>query len=105
MIGYYLIVAQKIESSKRLSDLAYELTDMGGYDNPLEDYKKKYKEDYIARKKAEIDELKASEKARVEKEHKLAQAKYKEEVAKAKKLGKSTKSILKPVKEKSSCSF
>lgn len=100
LIGYYLIVAQKIESSKRLSDLAYELTDMGGYDNPLEDYKKKYKEDYIARKKAEIDELKASEKARVEKEYKLAQAKYKEEVAKAKKLGKSTKSILKPVKEK-----
>ena len=75
LIGYYLIVAQKIESSKRLSDLAYELTDMGGYDNPLEDYKKKYKEDYIARKKAEIDELKASEKARVEKEYKLAQAK------------------------------
>ena len=100
LIGYYLIVAQKIESSKRLSDLAYELTDMGGYDNPLEDYKKKYKEDYIARKKAEIDELKVSEQERVEKAYKLAQAKYKEEVAKAKKLGKSTKSILKPVKEK-----
>lgn len=99
-IAYYLIVSQKVESSKRLSDIAYELTDMGGYDEPLEEYKRKYKEEYIARKKEEIDEFKKAEKARVEAEYKEAMIAYKEEVKKAKRLGKSMKTIAKPVKEK-----
>ncbi|AID17426.1 DNA polymerase I [Listeria phage LMTA-148] len=34
-IGYYLSVTQQIEDSFKLSDLAYEMTDMGGYDKPL----------------------------------------------------------------------
>lgn len=99
-IAYYLIVSQKVESSKRLSDIAYELTDMGGYDDPLEEYKKKYKEEYLAKKKAEIDEFKATEKARVEAEYKEAVLEYKEKVKEAKRLGKSPKTVIKPVKEK-----
>lgn len=99
-IAYYLIVSQKVDTSKRLSDIAYELTDMGGYDEPLEQYKKQYKENYIARKKAEIDAFKEAEKERVECEFKIAMDRYKQEVKEAKLIGKPTKSIIKPVKEK-----
>ena len=40
LIGYYLEIDQGTSDSKRLSDLGYSLTTMGGYDEPLEDYKK-----------------------------------------------------------------
>lgn len=43
MVGYYLTVTQKVEKSFKLSDLAYEMTDMGGYDKALDDFKKEYK--------------------------------------------------------------
>lgn len=39
-VGWYLAVTQEQAESLRLSDLAYEVTDMGGYDKPLEDFKK-----------------------------------------------------------------
>lgn len=41
-VGYYLCVTQEAEKSFRLSDLAYEMTDMGGYDKPLEDWKNNF---------------------------------------------------------------
>lgn len=41
-VAYYLCVTQEAEKSFRLSDLAYEMTDMGGYDKPLEDWKNNF---------------------------------------------------------------
>ncbi|UXR08293.1 DNA polymerase I [Staphylococcus phage vB_ScaM-V1SC04] len=38
-VGWYLAVTQEVKESLRLSDLAYEVTDVGGYDKPLEDFK------------------------------------------------------------------
>ena len=64
-IMYYLLVNQEVESSLRLSDLSYELTDMGGYDKALEDYKKKYVTDYIANEKVRIAKMKEDYKTEV----------------------------------------
>lgn len=38
--GYYLTINQAVKESLRLTDLSKELTDMGGYDDPLEDFHK-----------------------------------------------------------------
>ena len=38
-VGWYLAVTQEQAESLRLSDLAYEVTDQGGYDKPLEEFK------------------------------------------------------------------
>lgn len=54
-IGYYMAVSQDSKVSLRLSDLAYELTDMGGYDAPLEAYKDKYTKDHNAREKERVE--------------------------------------------------
>lgn len=99
-IGYYLVVAQKVDSSKKLSDLAFELTDMGGYDAPLEEFKKEYTAKYIADKVAEIDQLKKEAKEKIEADFKLATAEYKQTVKEYKALGKPTRGLVKPVKEK-----
>lgn len=40
LVGYFLEVRQDTESSRRLSDLSFSFTTIGGYDYPLEDYKK-----------------------------------------------------------------
>lgn len=42
-VGWYLAVTQEKAESLRLSNLAYEATDMGGYDKPLENFKVWYK--------------------------------------------------------------
>ncbi|AIW03279.1 DNA polymerase [Bacillus phage Mater] len=76
-VMYYLLVNQEVESSLRLSDLSYELTDMGGYDRALEDYKKQYKTEFIASEKARIEKWRADHKAMVD----TAKANHKEEVA------------------------
>lgn len=47
-VAYYLTVSQEKAKSFRLTDIAYEMTDMGGYDKPLEDWKKQYIKDYKA---------------------------------------------------------
>lgn len=44
MVGYYLEVSQDNTTSKHLSDLAFTLTTIGGYDKPLEEYKKWFKD-------------------------------------------------------------
>jgi len=57
-VMYYLLVNQAVDGSLKLSDLAYELTDMGGYDKALEDFKVQYIEDYVANLKNEVDQMK-----------------------------------------------
>ncbi|QEG13719.1 putative ssDNA binding domain protein [Bacillus phage vB_BspM_MarvelLand] len=57
-VMYYLLVNQAVDSSLKLSDLAYELTDMGGYDKALEDFKVQYVEDYEAALKEKVDQMK-----------------------------------------------
>lgn len=69
---YYVLVNQEVEGSLKLSDMAYELTDMGGYDRPLEDFKKQYIKDYIAKEKERIKRLKEEHKKKVARERELA---------------------------------
>lgn len=38
-IGYWLLVDQRVSESLRLTDLAWQVTPIGGYDDPLESYK------------------------------------------------------------------
>lgn len=45
-IGYWMTVSQERDGSRRLSNLAYEFTDMGGYDDELEEWIAQYKKDY-----------------------------------------------------------
>lgn len=68
-VMYYMLINQEVESSLQLSDLSYELTDMGGYDKPLDEFKKQYVTDFIATRKAEMERMKQ--------EHKQAQAEEK----------------------------
>lgn len=63
---YYLLVNQDVESSLKLSDLSYEMTDMGGYDKPLEEFKKQYVKEAIQKSK--------EEKARMKQEYREAVA-------------------------------
>lgn len=56
-VAYYLAISQDVSSSLRLSDMAYELTDMGGYDTPLEEYKINYRKEYNAKEKERIEEV------------------------------------------------
>ena len=50
-VGYYLAVTQEAEKSFQLTDLAYEMTDMGGYDKPLEDWKSAFIKEENKKKK------------------------------------------------------
>ncbi|WP_449167308.1 hypothetical protein [Streptococcus pluranimalium] len=65
-VMYYLLVNQDVESSLKLSDLSYEMTDMGGYDKPLEEFKKQYVKEAIQKSK--------EEKARMKQEYREAVA-------------------------------
>lgn len=79
-IMYYLLVNQKVEDSLRLSDLAYELTDMGGYDRYLEEWKAQYIKDYVAKEKERIAQMKKEHKEKVAKEKQLAKEQKKKYV-------------------------
>lgn len=57
-VMYYMLVNQDVESSLKLSDLSYEMTDMGGYDKPLEEFKKQYVNDAIQKSKEKKEEYK-----------------------------------------------
>lgn len=65
-VMYYLLVNQDVEGSLQLSDLAYELTDMGGYDKALDEFKREYVKNYIAREKERIAQMKAENKQQLE---------------------------------------
>lgn len=86
-VMYYLLVNQDVEGSLMLSDLAYELTDMGGYDKALDDYKRDYIESYIASEKERIANLK--------KENKLKLSQTREQVKGLKRLVKQAEEELK----------
>lgn len=73
-VMYYLLVNQEVEGSLKLSDLSYELTDMGGYDKPLEEFKKQYVIDFVAKRKEEVAAMKEDYKRRVAAEKALAKA-------------------------------
>lgn len=47
-VAYFLAISQEEAKSFKLTDLAYEFTDMGGYDKELEEWKKQYIIDYKA---------------------------------------------------------
>lgn len=75
---YYLLVNQDVKGSLKLSDLTYEFTDMGGYDKALEDFKKQYIEEYKAKEKARIDREKYEWKLKCETEREAASKAIKE---------------------------
>lgn len=72
------MVNQDVKGSLRLSDLAYEFTDMGGYDSALEQFKKQYIEDYKAKEKARIDKQKADWKEKCDEDRNKASYRIKE---------------------------
>lgn len=98
MIMYYQVVSQEVEKSFTLSDLAYEFTDMGGYDKPLDDYKVQYKKDYIEAEANKIAEAKAANKAEVDAKNKEADLAYKEAVKRYKQEHKTNPSLKPPEK-------
>jgi DNA polymerase I-like protein with 3'-5' exonuclease and polymerase domains/uracil-DNA glycosylase len=83
-VMYYLLINQEVEGSLQLSDMAYELTDMGGYDKPLDDFKKQYVSNYVAKLKQDIEQMKADYKAQVTQ----LKEEYKEKVAQEKELAR-----------------
>ncbi|AAY52919.1 DNA polymerase [Listeria phage A511] len=101
-IGYYLSVTQQIEDSFKLSDLAYEMTDMGGYDKPLADFKKKYIKDYNDKKTAEQEERKKKIVEEINKQFVEETLKFKEDTKKynEEKANNTYSVLVKPVKPK-----
>ncbi|QEG04202.1 DNA polymerase 2 [Bacillus phage BC-T25] len=87
-VMYYLLVNQAVDSSLKLSDLAYELTDMGGYDKALEDFKTQYVEEYIANLKAKVDQMKLDYKIQCANSKEKHQANVKEARERMKELRK-----------------
>ncbi len=55
---YWLVVTQEVDASFKLSDIAYQFTDMGGYDNPLEEFKQQYKKERLEQMYEELQEEK-----------------------------------------------
>lgn len=82
MIMYYTLINQNPEASLALSDLAYELTDMGGYDKALDEYKRKYIQDHLATEKAKIAQKRQDHKDKVKAEREEAKKKGEKYVAK-----------------------
>ena len=62
MVGYWLTVTQEKEDSFRLTDLTFYYTDMGGYDDALEDYKKKYISEFKEKEKERVTQEKEEQK-------------------------------------------
>ena len=73
-VMYYALVNQEVESSLKLSDLSYELTELGGYDKPLEDFKVQYQKDWVEKEKARIANMREEYKQAVAAERALAKA-------------------------------
>lgn len=79
-VMYYLLVNQGLESSLKLSDLSYELTDMGGYDKALDEYKKKYIADALNEQKERIQKMKDDYKAELAEAKRIAKIEGKKTV-------------------------
>ena len=78
LVGWYLAVTQETTDSKRLSDLTYEVTDMGGYDKPLEDFKKWYVTSLLKFLSDELKNIKKENKKIAKKEYSVKANEYDE---------------------------
>lgn len=83
-IMYYLLIDQEEEGSLKLSDLAYELTDMGGYDKPMDEYRKKYIAEYRKKRQEEIEKLRAEHREKVKEDRAQAEREGRRYVAERK---------------------
>jgi DNA polymerase I-like protein with 3'-5' exonuclease and polymerase domains len=73
-IMYYALLNQDVDKSLRLTNLSYELTDMGGYDKALEDYKQQYIDEWVEERKAQKKEMQEAFKRAKAEEKALAKA-------------------------------
>lgn len=77
-VGWYLAVTQEQAESLRLSDLSYEVTDMGGYDKPLEDFKKWFKQKLLKLFTEKMANIIKDNKSIAKKEHNIKATEYKD---------------------------
>lgn len=77
LVGWYLAVTQETTDSKRLSDLAYEVTDMGGYDTPLEEFKKWFSRKLLKFLSEKMSTIIKDNKSIAKKEHNIKATEYK----------------------------
>lgn len=77
-VGWYLAVTQEVKESLRLSDLAYEVTDVGGYDKPLEDFKLWFVTKLLRFFSDKIKEIQKENKKVAKKEYDIKAPEYKE---------------------------
>lgn len=97
-ILYWMTVTQKLEESFKLSDLTFELTDMGGYDSPLEDFKKADRARRILEANAQVKQINAQRKEENDLTYKQALERFEEARDNAKKEGRPFRDK-KPVKK------
>ncbi|XWX31104.1 DNA polymerase [Staphylococcus phage PG-2021_86] len=77
-VGWYLAVTQEVKESLRLSDLAYEVTDVGGYDKPLEDFKMWFVTKLLRFFSDKVKEIQKENKKIAKKEYDIKAPEYKE---------------------------
>lgn len=77
-VGWYLAVTQEVKESLRLSDLAYEVTDVGGYDKPLEDFKIWFVTKLLRFFSDKVKEIQKENKKIAKKEYDIKAPEYKE---------------------------
>ena len=77
-VGWYLAVTQEVKESLRLSDLAYEVTDVGGYDKPLEDFKMWFVTKLLRFFSDKVKEIQKENKKIAKKEYDIKAPEYKD---------------------------
>lgn len=77
-VGWYLAVTQEVKESLRLSYLAYEVTDVGGYDKPLEDFKIWFVTKLLRFFSDKVKEIQKENKKIAKKEYDIKALEYKE---------------------------
>lgn len=77
-VGWWLAVTQEESESLTLSTLAYEVTDMGGYDEPLENFKKWYTNELLPYLETLIKEKEKENKNYAKKKYDIKVTKYKD---------------------------
>lgn len=76
-VGWYLAVSQEASESLRLTNLAYEATDMGGYDEPLENFKVWFITKLLKELDKEMKEIQKENKKIAKKEYDVKANEYK----------------------------
>lgn len=76
LVGWYLAVTQSSKDSKRLSDLTYEVTDMGGYDKPFEDFRVWFHNKLLKHLSDKIKEIQKENKKIAKKEYEVKAPEY-----------------------------